>query len=68
MMIYLEAYDETHLSLGGVAEWENDLIEPEWGKMGSHLAMKAIFIGSRVIIQIIDNDQLADNLVDLMGG
>ena len=63
IMIYLEAYDDTNLSLGGVAEWENDLAEPEWGKMGSHMALKAIFIGSRVIMQIIDNDQLADNLI-----
>lgn len=66
MMIYLEAGEETSLTLTGAGEWENDLLEPEWGKKGSHMALKAIFIGSRVIVQIIDNDQLADNLIDLL--
>ncbi len=60
--IYLEAEGKTKLSLAGAGEWENDLAEPEWGNLGSHLALRAIFIGSRVIVQIIDNDQLADNL------
>ena len=64
MLIYLEAAEETTLKLGGSAEWDNDLAEPEWGRMNSHLTMKAIFIGTRVIIQIIDNDQLADNLLE----
>ena len=68
MMIYLEAANNTTLSLGGKGEWENDFAEPEWGRPYSHLTLKAIFVGSRVIVQIIDNDQLADNLVDLIGG
>lgn len=67
MMIYLEAREETTLTLGGAGEWENDLLQPEWGMKGSHMALKAIFIGSRVIVQIIDNDQLADNLALLDG-
>lgn len=67
MMIYLEAKNDTTLELTGAGEWENDLYEPEWGKQGSHMALKAIFIGSRVIVQIIDNDQLADNLALLDG-
>lgn len=68
MTIYLEALEDTNLSLGGSAEWENDLLSPEWGRTGSHMCLRAIFIGSRVIVQIIDNDQLADNLMDLTGG
>jgi len=67
-LIYLEANKNTVLSLSGSAEWENDLYEPEWGKKGSHLLIKAVYIGNRVILQIIDNDQLADNLVDLLNG
>ena len=63
-MIYLEADEDTTLTLVG-GEWENDLYQPEWGMKGSHLALKAIFIGGRVIVQIIDNDQLADNLAAL---
>lgn len=66
MTVYLEAVEDTTLKLVGCAEWENDLLEPEWGKEGSHLTLKAIFIGSRVIVHIIDNDQLADNLIDLL--
>ena len=67
MTIYLEAVGDTTLELVGVGEWENDLLQPEWGLEGSHLALKAYFIGSRVIVQIIDNDQLADNLMLLDG-
>lgn len=67
IMIYLEAEEETELTLSGAGEWENDLDKPVWGAAGSHLAMKVIFVGNRVIVQIIDNDQLADNLAALDG-
>lgn len=53
---------DTLLMIEG-AEWENDLYMPDWGKLGCHLLLKAIFVGARVIVQIIDNDQLADNLL-----
>ncbi len=64
MIIYLEALDDTKLTLNEGAEWGDDLYMPDWGKKGYHLTLKAIFVGNRVVIQIIDNDQLADNLLE----
>lgn len=61
MIMYVEALKDTKIKISN-AEYENDLYMPDWGRKGFHITMKIIFVGGRVIIQIIDNDQLADNL------
>lgn len=62
-MVYLEAIDATNLDIVG-ATWENDSIAPIWGKKNCHLMLRAIFLAQKVTLQVIDNDQLADNLLD----
>lgn len=44
------------------AEWANDLNAPDWGYPGMHLYILATWIGGRIILEIVDNDQLADNI------
>ena len=66
-MVYIEAADATRLTISG-AIWENDLLEPEWGKKNCHLMLRAIFLAHKVTLQVIDNDQLADNLLDEESG
>ena len=63
MTIYLHANDDTKLIIPVETEWENDLYSPDWGRKGFNLTLKVLFICGRVIIHIVDNDQLADNLL-----
>ena len=45
------------------AEWANDINAPDWGDPGMHIYILATWIGGRIILEIVDNDQLADNVV-----
>jgi len=62
--IYLENVSGSDVALSVQnAEWANDVLEPEWGKPGMHLYILATWIGGRIILEMLDNDQLADNMV-----
>lgn len=63
--IYIEndAGKEISLSIQN-AEWANDLNAPDWGMPGMHLYILATWIGGRIILEIIDNDQAADNIIE----
>lgn len=43
------------------AEWANDEVPTIWGNQGRHLYLQATWIAGRIIVEVIDNDQLADN-------
>lgn len=61
--IYVENSSDAKIALNVLnAEWANDVNSPEWGLPGMHLYILATWIGGRIILEIIDNDQLADNL------
>lgn len=60
--IYIENIGENEIELSiENAEWANDSIGTDWGKPGMHLYLQATWIGGRIIVEVIDNDQLADN-------
>ena len=62
--IYIENESEGSIALSAInAEWANDLNSPDWGRPGMHLYILATWIGGRIILEIIDNDQAADNLI-----
>lgn len=62
--IYIENDSSSNISLGVQnAEWANDLNSPDWGRSGMHLYILATWIGGRIILEIVDNDQAADNLI-----
>lgn len=64
--IYIENIGETKITLGiRNAEWANDINSPEWGDPQMHLYILATWIGGRIILDIVDNDQLADNVVNM---
>ena len=45
------------------AEWANDAYNTDWGKPGMHLYLQATWIGGRIIVEVVDNDQLADEML-----
>lgn len=62
--IYLENGTESNVTLSiHNAEWANDLNHPDWGRPGMHLYILATWIGGRIILEVVDNDQAADNLI-----
>ena len=62
--IYIENESTSQIALTAVnAEWANDLNSPDWGMPGMHLYILATWIGGRIILEIIDNDQAADTLI-----
>lgn len=62
--IYIENASENNVELTiNNAEWANDLNHPDWGRPGMHLYILATWIGGRIILEVVDNDQAADNLV-----
>lgn len=62
--IYLENASESNVELTiSNAEWANDLNHPDWGLPGMHLYILATWIGGRIILEVVDNDQAADNIV-----
>ena len=61
--IYLENTIDSPITLTiSNAEWANDITAPTWGDPDMHLYVLATWIGGRIILEIIDNDQLADNV------
>ena len=62
--IYIENTISTPITLTvSNAEWANDNIAPVWGDPDMHIYILATWIGGRIILEVIDNDQLADNVV-----
>lgn len=63
--IYLENSSDTEITLNiQNAEWANDVISPQWGDPNMHLYVLATWIGGRIILEVLDNDQLADNVIN----
>lgn len=64
--IYLENSSNTQIELDiQNAEWANDISSPHWGDPGMHLYILATWIGGRIILEVLDNDQLADNILNI---
>ena len=64
--IYVENIGNTKITLNiRNGEWSNDINAPDWGDPQMHLYLLATWIGGRIIVDVIDNDQLADNIVNM---
>lgn len=64
--IYIENVENTKITLDiRNAEWSNDINAPDWGDPHMHLYLLATWIGGRIIVDVIDNDQLADNVANM---
>ena len=64
--IYIENIGSTKITLNiRNAEWSNDINAPDWGDSHMHLYLLATWIGGRIIVDVIDNDQLADNVANM---
>lgn len=64
--IYVENIGSTKITLNiRNGEWSNDINAPDWGDPQMHLYLLATWIGGRIIVDVIDNDQLADNIVNM---
>ena len=62
--IYVENASDSTITLSiQNAEWANDINSPDWGMPNMHLYILATWIGGRIILEVVDNDQLADNLM-----
>lgn len=64
--IYVENIGSTKITLNiRNGEWSNDINAPDWGDPQMHLYLLATWIGGRIIVDVVDNDQLADNIVNM---
>lgn len=59
--IHYTAMVDTSLTFSG-AVWANNEEPPQWGMKERNLLVRAIFIGGRVILNTIDNDQTMLNI------
>jgi hypothetical protein len=61
--VYAEKF--IHLNAGVATEvtytnavWANNSAKPKWGEAGKNLFIKATFVAGRVILNVLDNDQI----------